>query len=121
MHAPLAALRAVYNSPMALPDLEPLIEIEEDTDEEEETEEEPFYRVLIHNDDVTPMDFVVTVLRRIFELSAPDAVRVMYTAHHSGIAVVQIVPKSIAEKRIARAQFAAGMDGYPLKFTMEKA
>jgi ATP-dependent Clp protease adaptor protein ClpS len=102
---------------MTLPDLEPLIEIEEDTDQR--TAEEPLYRVLIHNDDVTPMDFVVTVLRNIFKLSAPDAVEVMYIAHHTGLALVQILPKSEAENRIAKAQFAAGMEGYPLKFSME--
>jgi len=102
---------------MTLPDLEPLIEIEEDTDQR--TAEEPLYRVLIHNDDVTPMDFVVTVLRNIFKLSAPDAVEVMYIAHHTGLALVQILPKSEAESRIAKAQFAAGMEGYPLKFSME--
>ena len=102
---------------MALPDLEPLIEIEENT--EEETAEEPLYRVLIHNDDVTPMDFVVTVLRNIFKLSAPDAVEVMFTAHYQGIALVQILPKAEAESRIAKAQFAAGLEGYPLKFSME--
>lgn len=100
---------------MQLPDLEPFIE--EET--EEDVAEEPRYRVLIHNDDVTPMDFVVHVLRRIFELSAPEALDVMYTAHYSGIALVQVLPKSEAEKRIAKAQFAAGLEGYPLKFTME--
>lgn len=102
---------------MALPDLEPLIEIEEQTDEEEA--EEPLYRVLIHNDDVTPMDFVVTVLRRIFQLTQPDALRVMFRAHYSGMAVVQILPKAEAQKRIARARFAAGVEGYPLSFSME--
>jgi ATP-dependent Clp protease adaptor protein ClpS len=106
-----------YNFTMTLPDLEPLIEIEEDT--EQETAEEPLYRVLIHNDEVTPMDFVVTVLRNIFKLSAPAAVEVMYTAHHTGLALVQVLPKAEAESRIAKAQFAAGMEGYPLKFSME--
>ncbi len=100
---------------MVLPELDPLIE--EET--EEEVAEEPRYRVLIHNDDVTPMDFVVHVLRRIFELSTPDALDVMYTAHYTGIALVQVLPKSEAEKRIAKAQFAAGLEGFPLKFTME--
>ena len=103
----------------ARPDLAPGIEIEVLT--EGETAEEPLYRVLIHNDDVTPMDFVVTVLMRIFELSAPDAVEVMYIAHTSGLALVQILPKAEAESRIAKAQFAAGMEGYPLKFSMEPA
>jgi ATP-dependent Clp protease adaptor protein ClpS len=103
---------------MPLPDIEPLIEIDEET--RTEPTQEPLYRVLIHNDDVTPMDFVVTVLRNIFMLSAPDAVEVMVTAHTTGLALVQILPKAEAEKRIARAQFAAGIEGYPLKFSMER-
>ena len=88
-------------------------------DQQQETAYEPLYRVIIHNDDVTPMDFVVHVLNNIFMLLAPDALRVMYTAHYRGEAVVQIVPKSEAEKRINKAHFAAGLEGYPLHFSME--
>jgi ATP-dependent Clp protease adaptor protein ClpS len=95
----------------------PEIEITEDT--EQDTAYEPMYRVIIHNDDVTPMDFVVHVLRSIFMLLLPDAVKVMYLAHYRGEAVVQILPKSEAEKRINKAHFAAGLEGYPLHFSME--
>ena len=80
---------------------------------------EPMYRVIIHNDDVTPMDFVVTILERIFFVSGPAAVEIMYTAHYSGAAYVQSLPKSEAQSRIGRAHFAAGLDGYPLHFSME--
>lgn len=95
----------------------PNTEINEDL--EQETTEEPLFRVIIHNDDVTPMDFVVHVLRTIFGLLPPDAVRVMYTAHYRGKAVVQILPRSEAEKRINKAHFAAGLEGYPLHFSLE--
>jgi ATP-dependent Clp protease adaptor protein ClpS len=84
-----------------------------------ETELEPLYRVIIHNDDVTPMDFVVLILGRIFFIQGPEAIEIMLTAHYSGMAYVQTLPKSEAQNRIARAQFAAGMEGYPLRFTME--
>jgi len=94
-------------------------EIEISADQQQETAYEPLYRVIIHNDDVTPMDFVVHVLRGIFMLLLPDAVKVMYTAHYRGEAVVQILPKSEAEKRINKAHFAAGLEGYPLHFSME--
>jgi len=94
-------------------------EIEIGADEEQETAYEPLFRVIIHNDDVTPMDFVVHVLRTIFMLLMPDAVKVMYTAHYRGEAVVQILPKNEAEKRINKAHFAAGLEGYPLHFSME--
>jgi ATP-dependent Clp protease adaptor protein ClpS len=87
--------------------------------EETRTELEPLYRVIIHNDDVTPMDFVVNVLKSIFLLNQPDAVEVMLTAHYKGAAHVQTLPKSEAEKRINKAHFAAGLEGYPLHFSME--
>jgi ATP-dependent Clp protease adaptor protein ClpS len=85
----------------------------------EETELEPLYRVIIHNDDVTPMDFVVRILERIFFVSGPSAVHIMYTAHYQGEALVQVLPKSEAQDRVNRAHFAAGMEGYPLRFTLE--
>ena len=88
-------------------------------DQQQETAYEPLYRVIIHNDDVTPMDFVVHVLSNIFMLLPPDAVKVMYTAHYRGMAVVQILPRSEAETRINKAHFAAGLEGYPLHFSME--
>jgi ATP-dependent Clp protease adaptor protein ClpS len=80
---------------------------------------EPLVRVIIHNDDVTPMDFVVHILERIFFLSRPDAIGVMYTAHISGMAYVQTLPRSEGQKRINKAHFAAGAEGYPLHFSME--
>jgi ATP-dependent Clp protease adaptor protein ClpS len=93
----------------------PEIEITPD----EKTELEPLYRVLIHNDDVTPMDFVVNVLVNIFFILQPDAVEIMLTAHYSGLAYVQTLPKTEAEKRVNKAHFAAGLEGYPLHFSIE--
>lgn len=86
---------------------------------QDETELEPLYRILIHNDHVTPMDFVVHILKTVFYLPNERALDVMMTAHISGIAYVQTIPKSEAEKRINKAHFAAGLEGYPLHFSME--
>jgi ATP-dependent Clp protease adaptor protein ClpS len=94
----------------------PEIEIIEET----ETNLEPLYRVIIHNDDVTPMDFVVHVLVSIFFLLQPDAMEVMLVAHFRGAARVQTLPKTEAQKRINKAHFAAGIEGYPLHFSLEK-
>lgn len=88
-------------------------------EQQDETELEPLYRVIIHNDDVTPMDFVVHILKTIFYLSNNRAAEIMFTAHFSGTAYVQTLPKSEAEKRIQKAHFAAGLEGYPLHFSME--
>jgi len=93
----------------------PEIEIIEDI----ETKLEPLFRVLIHNDHVTPMDFVVHVLKNCFYLSNSKAADIMFTAHVYGSAYVQTLAKSEAEKRINKAHFAANNAGYPLKFTME--
>ena len=94
-------------------------EIEILQEQEEETELEPLYRVIIHNDDVTPMDFVVQILKTIFYLSNPKAAEIMLTAHYYGTAYVQTLPKSEAERRINKAHFAAGLEGYPLHFSIE--
>ncbi len=85
----------------------------------EETELEPLYRVIIHNDNVTPMDFVVNILQRIFMLGADRALDIMFTAHVTGLAYVQTLPRTEAQTRINKAHFAAGAEGYPLHFLME--
>ncbi len=88
--------------------------------EESETELEPLYRVIIHNDDMTPMDFVVHVLKTVFYLANDKAAEIMLTAHVQGTAYVQTLSKSEAEKRINKAHFEAVNAGYPLKFTTER-
>lgn len=87
--------------------------------EDAETELEPLFRVIIHNDDVTPMDFVVQILTSIFFLGQPHALEVMLIAHYRGMAYVQTLSKTEAEKRIHKAHFATGLEGYPLHFSME--
>ena len=95
-------------------------EILEDVKHLQETTQGPLYRVIIHNDEVTPMDVVVYVLRQIFLLSGPRAVQVMYTAHYQGSAYVQTLPQSEAQRRVHRAHFAARVEGYPLQFSLER-
>jgi ATP-dependent Clp protease adaptor protein ClpS len=85
----------------------------------EQPEREPPYRVIIHNDDVTPMEFVTHILQTVFLLPAENAVTIMYTAHLNGSAYVQTLPKAEARKRINKAHFAARMHGYPLRFSIE--
>ena len=80
---------------------------------------EPLYRVIVHNDDVTPYDFVVMVLLRFFQLPSPEAERVSWSAHHEGQALVTVLPLKEAQKKVGRAHFAASLEGYPLTFTIE--
>ena len=90
-----------------------------EADEETETDLERLYRVIIHNDDVTPMDFVIHILMMVFLLSDIHAGQVMLTAHINGNAYVQTLPKPEARKRINTAHFAAALKNYPLQFSME--
>ena len=97
--------------------------IEQDTQQDIEFDQdealEPNYKVFIHNDDVTPMDSVVAVLQKIFELNAPESEHVMLTAHITGVAYVTTLPLTEAQKRVGKAHFAASLEGYPLTFTIE--
>jgi ATP-dependent Clp protease adaptor protein ClpS len=98
----------------------PLLTLPETTEvQKEDVSLEPPYRVIIHNDDVTPMDFVMQILRSIFRLDGLHALQVMYTAHHNGEAHVQTLPKAEAVRRVGMAHMTALLNRYPLKFTIE--
>jgi ATP-dependent Clp protease adaptor protein ClpS len=86
---------------------------------ENATTEGPLYRVIIHNDDITPMDFVLRILMNVFYLNGAHALQVMYTAHYHGSAYVQTLPKPEAQKRVGFAHFSARMNGYPLAFSLK--
>jgi ATP-dependent Clp protease adaptor protein ClpS len=81
----------------------------------------PRYRVLIHNDDVTPMDFVVHILRSVFQKPEEEAVQIMLTAHKTGIAHVVTLPLEQAEFRVDQAHSLARPRKFPLKLTYEPA
>jgi len=84
-----------------------------------ETKLSPLYRVLIHNDDVTPMDFVVRVLEEIFRLDAGRAEAVMWEAHHKGVAHVVTEPLEQAEFHVDQARSLSRARHFPLTFTIE--
>ncbi|MEM7032844.1 MAG: ATP-dependent Clp protease adaptor ClpS [Chloroflexota bacterium] len=84
----------------------------------EEELEKPF-KVIIHNDDITPYEFVIAVLCHIFELNFQDAQSVTQEAHTSGLALVTVLPYKEANERVYQAQSAARDFGYPLSFTLE--
>lgn len=80
---------------------------------------EPPWRVIVHNDDVTPFDFVINVLTSIFKLSAEIAEHVTLTAHVTGRAHVVTRPRREAETLVAKAHFAACLEDFPLTFSLE--
>ncbi len=87
---------------------------------ENELKEPDMYRVLLHNDDYTQMDFVVQVLMEIFRKSNEEAVAIMMSVHNSGSGVCGVYPREIAEFRVAQVERRAKDAGYPLLCTMEK-
>ncbi len=94
---------------------EPLI----DSEILSEAELEPPFTVYIHNDDVTPYDYVILVLRTIFKLSHELAEHITWVAHNTGVARVVTRPRSEAQRLVDRAHTAARVDGYPLTFSLE--
>lgn len=79
----------------------------------------PLYKVMLLNDDFTPRDFVVRVLKAEFRISEDQAHRVMITAHTKGACVVAVFTREIAEDKATRATDMARQEGYPLLFTTE--
>lgn len=83
------------------------------------TREPHRYLVLIHNDDFTPMDFVVEILVTIFRKPQPDAVTLMLSVHHSERAVAGVYSYDIARSKADKAMRLAREKGYPLRLTYE--
>lgn len=77
------------------------------------------YKVILVNDDFTPREFVVTVLKAEFKLSEDQAHRIMITAHRRGVCIVAVFTRDVAETKAARATDAGKAKGYPLMFTTE--
>jgi ATP-dependent Clp protease adaptor protein ClpS len=80
----------------------------------------PLYKVLLLNDDYTPMEFVVHVLERFFGLNHAQSVEIMLTVHKKGIAVVGVFSHEIAETKVAQVMDFARRNQHPLQCTMEK-
>src|SRR6202045_1882692 len=83
------------------------------------TERPRLHKVILINDDFTPREFVVTILKAEFRMNEDQAYRVMITAHRRGACVVAVFTKDVAESKATRATEAGRSQGYPLQFTTE--
>jgi ATP-dependent Clp protease adaptor protein ClpS len=83
------------------------------------TERPRLHKVILFNDDYTPRDFVVVVLKTEFHLGDSQAQRVMLTAHRLGACVVAVFSRDVAETKATRATQAGAAKGYPLRFGVE--
>ncbi len=91
-----------------------------ETDRKPEVREPPLYKVLLHNDDYTSMEFVVLVLEKVFSKSIPEATRIMLNVHHQGIGIAGVFPKEVAETKVAIVHDLAQKNEYPLRCSIEK-
>jgi ATP-dependent Clp protease adaptor protein ClpS len=84
------------------------------------TQRPPMYKVLMLNDDFTPMEFVVHVLERLFNMTHAQAIDIMLTVHRKGVAVVGVFSHEVAETKVAQVMELARRQQHPLQCTMEK-
>jgi ATP-dependent Clp protease adaptor protein ClpS len=96
-------------------------QLEEDLSIIIDIDEPSQFRVLLHNDDYTPMDFVIKILRTVFHKQTEEATRIMLNVHQEGMGICGVFPYDIAETKVNRVQYEARDHGYPLRCTMEEA
>lgn len=89
-------------------------------EEKSKVEKPSLYRVLILNDDYTPMEFVVYVLERFFNKSREDATRIMLHVHQNGVGVCGVYTYEVAETKVSQVIDSARRHQHPLQCTMEK-
>lgn len=82
--------------------------------------EPPMFRVLLHNDDFTTMDFVIRILIRVFNKTFDEATRIMLNVHRKGVGLCGIYTYEVAETKVDTVHSLARENQYPLKCTMER-
>ena len=83
------------------------------------TERPPLYKVILLNDDYTPREFVVQVLKAVFRMNEDQAYQVMMTAHKKGACVIAVYVRDVAETKAKEATELGKQNGFPLFFTTE--
>src|SRR5690606_4899261 len=84
------------------------------------TKKPSLYRVLLLNDDYTPMEFVVLILEEVFNKSREDAMRIMLHVHNQGVGECGVYPYEVAETKVTQVMDAARRNQHPLQCVMEK-
>jgi ATP-dependent Clp protease adaptor protein ClpS len=84
------------------------------------TAKPPLYKVILLNDDYTPMEFVVEILKAVFHKGHADATRIMLHVHQNGMGIAGVYPFEVAQTKVRTVEELAKQAQYPLKCTMEK-
>ena len=95
-------------------------EIDVLTESETKLEKPKLFKVLLHNDDFTTMDFVVWVLQYVFNRNDPDAISIMLKVHNEGLGIAGIYPYEVASMKSEKAMNLARAREYPLLCTVEE-
>ena len=90
------------------------------TESKQEVRKPPLYKVILHNDDYTTMEFVVSVLKDVFNRSEIDAIRIMLHVHIRGAGIAGVFPYEVAETKAAKATELARAQEFPLLCTVEQ-
>jgi ATP-dependent Clp protease adaptor protein ClpS len=90
------------------------------TESRERLKKPPLFRVLLHNDDFTTMEFVIEVLRRVFGKSEAEAFRVMWAVHTQGVGCAGVYTYEVAEMKVERVTQMARAQEFPLLCTVEE-
>jgi ATP-dependent Clp protease adaptor protein ClpS len=106
---PLSARKVLMNNTITKPR----------TKVQEKTQRPPLYKVILLNDDYTPREFVVQVLKAVFRMNETQAYNVMMTAHRKGSCVIAVFTRDVAETKAKEATDLGRQKGYPLFFTTE--
>ncbi|HJT67144.1 MAG TPA: ATP-dependent Clp protease adaptor ClpS [Pyrinomonadaceae bacterium] len=94
--------------------------VAEKTESKTKLERPPLYRVLLHNDDFTTMEFVVFVLQSVFNHGESDAMRIMMNVHRLGLGVAGVYTYEVAEMKVDKVTSLAQANEFPLLCTMEE-
>lgn len=90
------------------------------TEQKQKLQKPPLYKVLLHNDNYTTMEFVVFILTDVFLLSENDAIHIMLQVHNQGVGVAGVYTYEIAETKVAKVAVLAQENEYPLLCTLEE-
>ncbi len=103
-----------------MPKHDPELEESVKTQEQQALKKPPLFKVLLHNDNYTTMDFVVYVLMEIFQHSEIGAIRIMLQVHQQGVGIAGVYTYEIAETKVARVTALAREFEFPLMCTLEE-
>jgi ATP-dependent Clp protease adaptor protein ClpS len=98
----------------------PEVEEEVTCETKDEVREPSMFRVLLHNDDYTTMEFVIEILIIVFNKSPEEAVEIMLNVHRKGIGICGVYTYEVSETKVNIVHVLAQENGFPLKCTMEK-